>query len=171
MQEPDNVKSNDVMHGGPGLGGLQGGARGRPSSMARRPTTPSAATLNLWGGPGDDRVHGGPGNDAIAGQAGNDTLIGGEGDDFIYANIDESRHGVDTIHCGPGIDEVTANRNDIIIDDPATDDVCARQSIWSAAPSTAAKRSASTARRRTQAPRSIRQRWQQAFLARLHGDQ
>lgn len=31
---------------------------------------------------------------------------------------------MDTISCGPGNDEVTANRSDIIIDDPGNDDVC-----------------------------------------------
>ena len=69
-------------------------------------------------------MDGGPGNDSIAGQQGNDTLIGGEGDDFIYAQVDESRRGKDTIHCGPGRDEVMADKKDIIVDDPGSDDVC-----------------------------------------------
>ena len=31
---------------------------------------------------------------------------------------------MDTISCGPGNDEVTANRSDIIVNDPSHDDVC-----------------------------------------------
>lgn len=123
MQEDDNIVSNDVMHGGPGLDGLQGGG-GDDKLYGEEGDDAFGTDPNLWGGPGNDLVDGGPGNDSIAGQQGNDTLIGGEGDDFIYAQVDESRRAKDTIHCGPGRDEVTANRRDIIIDDPGNDDVC-----------------------------------------------
>jgi Ca2+-binding RTX toxin-like protein len=123
MQEDNNIVSNDVMHGGPGLDGLQGGG-GDDELYGEDGDDAFGTDPNLWGGPGNDLVDGGPGNDSFAGQQGNDTLVGGDGDDFIYAQIDESRRAKDTIHCGPGFDEVTANRRDIIIDDPGNDDVC-----------------------------------------------
>jgi Ca2+-binding RTX toxin-like protein len=66
------------------------------------------------GGPGNDELHGGPGDDALVGDEGNDTYFGDAGDDFIYAHVGESPKGKDTIHCGDGVDEVTANRNDVV---------------------------------------------------------
>jgi Ca2+-binding RTX toxin-like protein len=169
MQEQDNIVSNDEMHGGPGLDGLQGGG-GDDQLYGEDGDDAFGADPNLWGGPGDDLVDGGPGNDSIAGQQGNDTLVGGEGDDFIMASVDESKRSRDTIHCGPGIDEVQANRNDIIADDPATDDVC-EAVHFVGGHKHGGKAQQGTAKANQPAAQVDQQRWRQAFLAKLRGGQ
>jgi len=82
---------------------------------------------------GDDRIvgsaeanilFGDEGNDDITGGGGEDTLIGAGGNDSIRAEDGI----VDTIACGPGTDELFADANDIVIDqpnaDPALDERC-----------------------------------------------
>ncbi len=158
MQEDDNIVSNDVMHGGSGLDGLQGGG-GDDELYGEEGNDAFGADPNLWGGPGNDVVDGGPGDDAFAGQQGNDTLIGGEGDDFIFAQVDESRRAKDTIHCGPGNDEVMANRRDIIIDDPGNDDVCEVVHL--------PNRSKKATKAEGRAAKVDQQRWEADFLAQI----
>ncbi|HEY6758950.1 MAG TPA: hypothetical protein VI318_05645 [Baekduia sp.] len=62
----------------------------------------------LDGGAGRDRLEGGAGKDTLIGGSGRDVLDGGSGNDTISARDGE----VDTIRCGPGKDQVTADRND-----------------------------------------------------------
>jgi hypothetical protein len=62
----------------------------------------------LKGLAGDDCLHGGSGNDTLIGGAGQDRLIGGRGNDAIEADDGE----VDSIACGAGSDDVTADPGD-----------------------------------------------------------
>ena len=69
-----------------------------------------AGNDNLNGRAGPDKLYGGPGNDTISGGPGTDLLDGGPGNDTINARDRQP----DTIHCGPGIDTLTADRTDLI---------------------------------------------------------
>ena len=61
-------------------------------------------------GPGDDTVRAGGGDDRIGGGTGEDTIDAGTGDDKIYVRDFEP----DVIDCGPGYDQVIADRSDVL---------------------------------------------------------
>jgi Ca2+-binding RTX toxin-like protein len=64
----------------------------------------------LNGAKGNDTIFGGNGKDKITGGPGKDKLYGGTGNDTIHAR-DGSK---DTIDCGSGIDDVTADKADAV---------------------------------------------------------
>jgi Ca2+-binding RTX toxin-like protein len=67
----------------------------------------------LVGGAGNDTLLGGSGKDVLSGGPGTDVYAGGKGNDVIYAN-----DGVpERISCGPGIDTVRADPNDVVAAD------------------------------------------------------
>lgn len=67
----------------------------------------------ISGGSGDDELRGGSGNDRIDGGSGRDRVSGGSGNDKIDVRDGQT----DTVRCGPGRDEVTADRRDIVSSD------------------------------------------------------
>jgi hypothetical protein len=75
---------------------------------ARRP-----AAVSLHGTARADVLRGGAGNDWLAGGAGQDTFRAGAGNDAIDA-VDGAR---DVVVCGPGYDQVTADRADVVARD------------------------------------------------------
>jgi uncharacterized repeat protein (TIGR01451 family) len=80
----------------------------------------------LWGGDGRDRLVGGAGNDRLRGGFKRDVVIGGDGDDQLLPgtgrdlvragfgnDVISARDGSrDVVECGPGDDQVTADRRD-----------------------------------------------------------
>ncbi|QRN98182.1 hypothetical protein JRI60_03670 [Archangium violaceum] len=70
------------------------------------------AADNLKGGGGNDTLDGGNGNDSLNGGNGIDTLNGGPGNDNILSQ-DGNR---DQVNCGPGVDSVTADNFDQLVD-------------------------------------------------------
>jgi Ca2+-binding RTX toxin-like protein len=90
-------KGDDAVNGGEGRDRVRGGVGGD----------------RLAGGDDGDKVIGGPGDDGINGQQGHDLIHAGPGADFILA-ADGVR---DLIRCGPGRDEVRADRLDRIARD------------------------------------------------------
>jgi hypothetical protein len=80
----------------------------------------------ICGRGGDDELRGGPGNDRLAGEAGDDEIIGGPGRDRVGGGLGADRivtgaeddlvrsRGTrrDEVNCGPGRDEVIADRRD-----------------------------------------------------------
>ena len=88
----------DVLYGNGGADRLAGGA----------------GNDFLAGGDGRDRLDGGHGADLLEGGGGFDTLVGGRGDDSITAQDDGTR---DAVSCGPGRDEVRADRVDHVARD------------------------------------------------------
>ena len=95
----------------------------------------------------------------MSGEQGDDTYLGGAGDDFIFATADESRRGKDEIHCGPGVDEVLANRK-------TKDTRTTTSAKWSTSSPT--RRSPDKADRR--AAKAEQKRAQADFLARRDAD-
>lgn len=73
----------------------------------------TGASERLPGSPGDDFVCGGGGDDAIVGFDGRDRLFAGAGMDYVHAQ-DGLR---DVVGCGPGPDEVLADRLDLVAAD------------------------------------------------------
>jgi hypothetical protein len=67
-------------------------------------------SLSLHGTAGADVLRGGAGNDWLSGGAGRDVLSGGAGNDALDA-VDGAR---DVVRCGPGYDQVTADRLDVV---------------------------------------------------------
>lgn len=74
----------------------------------------------LYPSAGEDSTSGGPGDDFIEGQRGSsdpdiqpDVYAGGSGDDYIDARLG----GRDTVACGIGHDQATADRADELLDD------------------------------------------------------
>lgn len=64
----------------------------------------------LDGGPGDDVLSGGAGKDRMIGGPGNDKMSGGPGNDTFLAR--DKKKFRDQVRCGPGRDNVTADRRD-----------------------------------------------------------
>jgi Ca2+-binding RTX toxin-like protein len=110
---------NDDLDGGNGNDRLTG-------SSGRDTVTGGAGSDRITGGSGDDRASGGSGNDVIDGDSGADRLTGGTGNDRITAGtgrnhvvagsgndrIRARNRSRDTIDCGPGRDQVSADRTD-----------------------------------------------------------
>ena len=72
---------------------------------------------NMAGSAGVDAMFGLAGSDFLADDAGDDTLEGGRGDDNIDARNARSGSGpafsgIDVVDCGPGFDDVVADRED-----------------------------------------------------------
>jgi len=82
------------------------------SAFSWNPGT-SLGTLDLYGGPGNDRLTGGPGKNLLDGQDGDDVLYGGPGADSLYGG-----QGNDQVYGGDGADglyaEATADGADFL---------------------------------------------------------
>ena len=104
---------NDIENGGPGPDRLYGeagndkllGASGNDWLYG------GAGRDKLQGGLGNDHLYGGPGRDYIDTGGGRDVVYGGPGNDSINASIAGAP--VKLIDCGPGIDTVRINSNEI----------------------------------------------------------
>jgi hypothetical protein len=82
-------------------------------SLSNKTITPAG----VIGGPGDDRIVGGYGDDALEGDDGADKIVGGQGADSVSGSdgddVIEIRDGfADTVSCGLGFDQVTADADD-----------------------------------------------------------
>lgn len=71
-------------------------------------------TAAVIGGPGPDVITGDSGINALTGAGGADVLVGGAGDDTIDATValGQASDGADTVTCGTGNDDVSAEAND-----------------------------------------------------------
>ncbi len=85
----------DLMHGDLGSDLISGGRGGDTAEGGGGPDY-------LFGGPGEDFLGGGPGNDQITLNLGGGTVYGDDGNDVI----DTDNGYADTVHCGPGTDDV-----------------------------------------------------------------
>ena len=94
----------DCLVGGPGKDRLRGGP-GVDELLG------SGGKDLLLGGARADVLRGGAGEDDIVGGAGTDKVLGGAGDDVVRA-LD---HHAETIRCGRGVDEVTADQSDKLV--------------------------------------------------------
>lgn len=105
----DGDRGDDGIDGGEGADALKG--RGQDDLLRG-----DSGADRVGGGPGDDRLEGGIGADRITGQGGADLLAGGRGDDVLDSRFYSVRIGpeIDTVDCGPGIDVVTADPDDVI---------------------------------------------------------
>jgi Ca2+-binding RTX toxin-like protein len=78
--------------------------------QARCTVSGTERSERMPGTEGDDFLCAGGGHDAIVGFGGRDRLFAGAGDDYV-----EARDGlVDVVGCGPGRDQVTADRRDVV---------------------------------------------------------
>jgi hypothetical protein len=91
------------------------GAAATPTAhrVAKHPGAQHPRVVSLVGTAAADVLRGGSGNDWIRGRGGVDRLFGGEGNDAIDA-VDGAR---DAVSCGPGYDQVTADRADEVARD------------------------------------------------------
>jgi hypothetical protein len=75
----------------------------------------------IAGRPGNDDLFGGAGDDRLAGGADLDSLDGGDGNDWINSSGDLGGAFIgDSVHCGPGQDEVLIDRDDQVAPDCET---------------------------------------------------
>lgn len=81
--------------------------------QARCTVTGTSRSERLPGSDGDDFVCAGAGDDAVVGFDGRDRLFAGAGMDYIHSQDD----GFDVVGCGPGPDEVLADRADLVAAD------------------------------------------------------
>lgn len=84
-----------------------------PATHAKRPVAHHPRVVSLVGSAAAETLRGGSGNDWMQGRGGVDRLLGGEGNDAIDA-VDGAR---DVVVCGPGYDQVTADRADVVARD------------------------------------------------------
>jgi TolB protein len=73
----------------------------------------------IRGRPGRDRLAGTSDTDLICGLAGDDVVVGRGGSDRLFGEagddtIDARDHGFDVVGCGPGVDTVRADRQDLV---------------------------------------------------------
>ena len=74
----------------------------------------------LLGLAGSDRIFGHAGSDAIFGGGGGDLIVGGDGQDALFGGLGndtvQAKDGQqDFVSCGDGLDQVTADPNDIVV--------------------------------------------------------
>jgi Tol biopolymer transport system component len=79
-------------------------------------------SCTLTGSPRSDRLRGTAGDDLVCGRAGDDRLTGGRGRDRLFGAegddvVDARDGGFDVVGCGPGRDEVRADRADLVGED------------------------------------------------------
>ena len=81
--------------------------------QARCTVTGTSRSERLPGSDGDDFVCAGAGDDAVVGFDGRDRLFAGAGMDYVHSQDG----GFDVVGCGPGPDEVLADRVDLVAAD------------------------------------------------------
>ncbi len=96
--------ANDTIQGDGGNDTLSGGSG---SDMMDGGRTDSGSDT-FDGGAGNDRMFGWGGTDTLTGGDGNDSMAGGDGNDTINASGDRTFR--DSISCGSGYDQVTADQ-------------------------------------------------------------
>lgn len=120
----------DRMHGGPGYDyadysartapvviSMAGGASGEAGEGDLLGADFEAArggegADTLTGGPSHEELWGNGGDDDLHGLGGYDSFIAGSGNDRVYARDGVTEH----VNCGPGYDEVVADRHDMVYD-------------------------------------------------------
>jgi Ca2+-binding RTX toxin-like protein len=81
--------------------------------QARCTITGTSRSERLPGSEGDDFMCAGAGDDALVGFDGRDRLFAGAGMDYVHSQDG----GFDVVGCGPGPDEVLADRVDLVAAD------------------------------------------------------